>query len=108
MTEQAYADRLRALQHAGEILWHRFEGIKLCNSGRGEWDGAARGEGFWQDDASAKTKVAVDQCPFRFIAVRGSSRVLTGEGGRSCVTLAAICASRRNYIIRAVRFEGGR
>ncbi|MCX3876357.1 hypothetical protein NAH03_02450 [Stenotrophomonas maltophilia] len=26
-TEAAYAERLRALQAAGEVQWHRFEGI---------------------------------------------------------------------------------
>jgi hypothetical protein len=28
-TEAAYAERLRQLQAAGEIQWHKFEGIKL-------------------------------------------------------------------------------
>lgn len=28
-TEAAYAARLRALQAAGEVQWHRFEGMKL-------------------------------------------------------------------------------
>jgi len=81
-TEAAYAERLRALQHAGEILWHRFEGIKLRLADNTFFTPdfavlAADGvmelhevKGFWQDDARAKIKIAADQYPFRFIAVR--------------------------------------
>ncbi len=81
-TEAAYAERLRALQHAGEILWHRFEGIKLRLADNAFYTPdfavlAADGvmelhevKGFWQDDARAKIKIAADQYPFRFIAVR--------------------------------------
>ncbi len=81
-TEKAYAERLRALQHAGEILWHRFEGIKLRLADNTFYTPdfavlAADGvmelhevKGFWQDDARAKIKIAADQYPFRFIAVR--------------------------------------
>jgi len=81
-TEAAYAERLRALQHAGEILWHRFEGIKLRLADNTFYTPdfavlAADGvmelhevKGFWQDDARAKIKIAADQYPFRFIAVR--------------------------------------
>lgn len=71
-----------ALQHAGEILWHRFEGIKLRLADNTFFTPdfavlAADGvmelhevKGFWQDDARAKIKIAADQYPFRFIAVR--------------------------------------
>lgn len=81
-TEAAYAEHLRALQHAGEILWHRFEGIKLRLADNTFYTPdfavlAADGvmelhevKGFWQDDARAKIKIAADQYPFRFIAVR--------------------------------------
>lgn len=81
-TEAAYAERLRAMQHAGEILWHRFEGIKLRLADNTFYTPdfavlAADGvmelhevKGFWQDDARAKIKIAADQYPFRFIAVR--------------------------------------
>lgn len=81
-TEKAYAERLRELQHAGEILWHRFEGIKLRLADNTFYTPdfavlAADGvmelhevKGFWQDDARAKIKIAADQYPFRFIAVR--------------------------------------
>lgn len=81
-TEAAYAEHLRALQHAGEILWFRFEGIKLRLADNTFFTPdfavmAADGvmemrevKGFWQDDARAKIKIAADQYPFRFIAVR--------------------------------------
>lgn len=81
-TEAAYAEHLRALQYAGEILWHRFEGIKLRLADNTFYTPdfavlAAEGvmelhevKGFWQDDARAKIKIAADQYPFRFIAVR--------------------------------------
>lgn len=81
-TEAAYAEHLRALQHAGEILWFRFEGIKLRLADNTFYTPdfavlAADGvmelhevKGFWQDDARAKIKIAADQYPFRLIAVR--------------------------------------
>ena len=81
-TEAAYAEHLRALQHAREILWFRFEGIKLRLADNTFFTPdfavmAADGvmemrevKGFWQDDARAKIKIAADQYPFRFIAVR--------------------------------------
>lgn len=81
-TEQAYAERLRALQAAGQIQWYRFEGVKLRLADKTFYTPdfavmAADGviemhevKGFWQDDARAKIKIAADQYPFRFIAVR--------------------------------------
>ncbi|MBN8791713.1 MAG: DUF1064 domain-containing protein [Stenotrophomonas nitritireducens] len=81
-TEAAYAEYLRALQHSGEILWFRFEGIKLRLADNTFYTPdfavlAADGvmemrevKGFWQDDARAKIKIAADQYPFRFYAVR--------------------------------------
>lgn len=80
-TEQAYRDHLEALKHAGEVLWYRFEGVKLRLADNTFYtpDFAvmlANGEmemrevkGFWADDARVKIKVAADQYPFRFIAV---------------------------------------
>jgi hypothetical protein len=81
-TEQAYADRLRALEQAGEILWHKFEGIKLRLADNTFYTPdfavlAADGvmelhevKGFWQDDARAKIKIAAALYPFRFLAVK--------------------------------------
>lgn len=81
-TEQAYAKHLQDLQHAGEILWHRFEGMKfrladntfytpdfmvMLSTGALE---AHEVKGHWQDDARAKIKVAAEMYPVRFIAVK--------------------------------------
>lgn len=89
-TEQAYADRLRALELAGEILWHKFEGIKLRLADNTFYTPdfavlAADGvmelhevKGFWQDDARAKIKIAAAMFPFRFFAVKVKAK---REGG---------------------------
>jgi hypothetical protein len=81
-TEVAYADRLRALEQAGEILWHKFEGLKLRLADNTFYTPdfavlAADGvmelhevKGFWQDDARAKIKIAAALYPFRFLAVK--------------------------------------
>lgn len=81
-TEQAYADRLRALGQAGQILWYKFEGIKLRLADNTFYTPdfavlAADGvmelhevKGFWQDDARAKIKIAAALYPFRFLAVK--------------------------------------
>ncbi|KVO11800.1 hypothetical protein WJ73_19525 [Burkholderia ubonensis] len=80
--EKAYSERLALLRHAGEVLWFKFEPIKLrlADNTFYEPDFAvmvASGElemhevkGFWTDDARVKIKVAADQFPFRFIAVQ--------------------------------------
>lgn len=81
-TEAAYAERLRALQAAGEVQWHRFEGMKLRLADNTFYTPdfavmAADGvmechevKGHWQDDARAKIKIAAAMYPFRFIAVK--------------------------------------
>ncbi|MEW3279069.1 DUF1064 domain-containing protein [Escherichia coli] len=79
-TESAYCQHLELRKRAGEIVWYRFEGIKLRLADNTFYtpDFAvmlATGEmelhevkGFWTDDARVKTKVAADQYPFRIIA----------------------------------------
>ena len=81
-TEAAYDAHLAQLQHAGQILWRKFEGLRLRLADNTFYTPdfavmAADGviechevKGFWQDDARAKIKVAADLYPFRFIAVR--------------------------------------
>lgn len=81
-TEAAYDAHLAQLQHAGQILWRKFEGLKLRLADSTFYTPdfavmAADGviechevKGIWQDDARAKIKVAADLYPFRFIAVR--------------------------------------
>lgn len=76
-----YCQHLELRKRAGEIVWYRFEGIKLRLADNTFYtpDFAvmlATGEmelhevkGFWTDDARVKTKVAADQYPFRIIGV---------------------------------------
>lgn len=79
-TEALYETMLEAMRVAGDVLWYRFEGVKLrladntfytpdfavmLSSGVMEMHEV---KGFWQDDARVKIKVAADLYPFRFIA----------------------------------------
>lgn len=69
-------------KHAGLILWWRFEGIKLRLADNTfitidfpvmRADGLLEMrefKGFWTDDARAKTKIAAEMYPFRFVAVK--------------------------------------
>jgi hypothetical protein len=80
-TEAAYRDILWARQVAGEILWFRYEAVKLRLADNTFYTPdffvmLANGEmevhevkGHWEDDARVKIKVAAAQFPFRFIAV---------------------------------------
>lgn len=86
-TEQEYAQRLRLLQHAGEILWWKFEPIKfrlaaatfytpdfLVMTGDGFLE-CHEVKGFWTDDARVKIKVAATTYPmFAFLAVRKQAK----------------------------------
>lgn len=80
-TEAAYDAHLKLLTHAGTVLWHRFEAVKLRladntfytadffvlpKSGYLE---VHEIKGHWQDDARVKIKVAASIYPFKFIAV---------------------------------------
>ena len=81
-TEQAYAAHLELKRIAGEIVWLRFEGVKLRLADNTFYTPdfavmAADGvielhevKGFWADDARVKIKVAAEQYPFRFKAVK--------------------------------------
>lgn len=81
-TETAYAEHLKLMQAAGEILWWRFEGMKfkladntfytpdftvLCADGTLE---AHEVKGYMLEDANVKVKVAAEMYPLRFIIVR--------------------------------------
>ena len=85
-TEQAYASDLEALRLAGRVLWFRFEGLKLrladntfytpdfavmASDGQLECHEV---KGFWAEDARVKIKVAADQYPFRFVAVKARAK----------------------------------
>ncbi len=80
-TEKAYADYLRTLQMAGEVLWFRFEGIKLRLAdntfltvdfavlpvtGVLEMHDVKGAKGIVTDDSKVKMRVAADQYPLVF------------------------------------------
>lgn len=80
-TEAAYDLHLSLLQHAGEIIWHKFEGMKFRLADKTFYtpDFALMRpdrsieihevKGYWRDDAKVKIKVASEMYPFRFVAV---------------------------------------
>ncbi|KWK48051.1 hypothetical protein WT81_04960 [Burkholderia stagnalis] len=89
-TEKRYAEHLEARKQTGEIAWYRFEGIKFRLADNTFYtpdfavmlaDGhleAHEVKGHWQDDARVKVKVAADQYPVRFIAVKANSKKAGG------------------------------
>ena len=81
-TEQAYDQRLKLLMHAGEIVWYKFEGIKLRladktfltvdfavmgANGLLEMHDVKGARAIYTDDAKVKMKVAASLYPFRFV-----------------------------------------
>ena len=85
-TEQEYKQHLELLKSAGEIQLIRFEGLKLRLADNTFYtpdfmvlaaDGVVEChevKGFWTDDARVKIKVAADQYPFRFKAVKKQAK----------------------------------
>jgi hypothetical protein len=85
-TEERYDAHLWERRHAGAVLWHKFEAIKLrlADNTFLTVDFAVLGKdgflemhevkGFWQDDARVKIKVAASIYPFRFIAVTAEAK----------------------------------
>ena len=86
-TEQAYElEVLKPAMQDGSISWYRFEGVKLRLADNTFYtpdycvmrsDGTMEMhevKGFWQDDARVKIKVASDNYPFRFIAVKRQAK----------------------------------
>jgi hypothetical protein len=81
-TEAAYEQTLELLKQAGQVLWYRFEGLKLRLADNTFYtpdfavmrdDGTMEChevKGFWQDDAKVKIKVAADAYPFKFFAIK--------------------------------------
>jgi hypothetical protein len=90
-TEARYAEHLEQLMRAGEILWWKFEGVKLrladntfltpdffvMTADRSLWCHEVKGH--WEEDARVKIKVAAALFPFRFIAVKPRAQK-TGGG----------------------------
>lgn len=85
-TEAAYAAHLEVQKSLGDILWYKFEGVKVRLADNTFYtpdfavmthDGSLEMrevKGHWQDDARVKIKVAADQYPFKFIAVKVRSK----------------------------------
>lgn len=84
--EALYEERLTMLRACGEVLWFKFEGVKLRLADNTFYtpdfaviaaDGQLQmheAKGFWQDDARAKIKIAADLYPFKFIAVKKKAK----------------------------------
>lgn len=89
-TEAAYDAHLELRCRAGEIVWRKFEGLKLRLANNTFYtpdfvvmldDGTLEChevKGFWTDDARVKIKVAAALYPFRFIAIKAQTK---REGG---------------------------
>lgn len=85
-TEAGYGQYLELLKRAGEVLWYRFEGVKLRLADNTFYTPdfavmAANGQmelhevkGFWSDDARVKIKVAAEMYPFRFLAIKAKTK----------------------------------
>lgn len=93
-TEAAYERDLKDAVYLGDVAWYRFEGLKLRLAdntfytpdfavmlSNGELE-CHEVKGFWQDDARVKIKVAAEQYPFRFIAVKPLSKKAGGGWSR--------------------------
>lgn len=93
-TEAAYAAHLELQRAAGAVAWFRFEGVKLRLADSTFYTPdfavmAADGvmemhevKGFWTDDARVKIKVAADQYPFRFMALKALPKKSGGGWAR--------------------------
>lgn len=81
-TEAAYAGHLELLKRGGEVLWYRFEPLKLRLA-----DGSFytpdfgvltrdclfelhETKGFWREAARVRIKIAASIYPFKFIAIK--------------------------------------
>lgn len=85
--EESYASKLEAEKRIGDILWWKFEGIKLKLGGgayfcpdfivmtsTGQLE-VHEVKGFWREAAKVRMKTASEMYPFRFIAVSKSKQV---------------------------------
>lgn len=89
-TEEAYARLLDTLIACKDVLWWKFEGVKLRLAANTFYspdflvlrsDGALEChevKGHWQDDARVKIKVAASIYPFKFIAAQPVSKKAGG------------------------------
>lgn len=88
-TEAAYAARLELMLRAGEIIWYKFEGVKLRLADNTFYTcdffvmtkefelqcHEVKGSTFiFEDDAKVKIKVAAEMYPFRFFVAFSRSK----------------------------------
>jgi hypothetical protein len=85
-TEAAYDAHLKSLQHTGEVLWHKFEAVKLRladntfytlrlrRAARLRRARNARGQRLLAGRRAVKIKVAAALYPFRFIVVKARAK----------------------------------
>ena len=85
-TEAAYERDLRDAQALGDVLWYKFEGLKLRLADNTFYtpdfavlasDGVLECheiKGFWTDDARVKIKIAAELYPFRFKALKARAK----------------------------------
>lgn len=85
-TEEAYGRFLDTLIACQDVLWWKFEGVKLRLADNTFYspdflvlraDGSLEChevKGFWQGDARVKIKVAADLYPMQFIAVQALAK----------------------------------
>jgi hypothetical protein len=85
-TEASYEQTLELQKQAGNVLWYRFEGIKLRLADNTFYtpdfavmrdDGVLEChevKGWMMEDANVKIKVAADSYPFRFMVVRARTK----------------------------------
>ena len=85
-TETAYDKHLESLKSDGEIIWHKFEGMKFRLADNTFYtpdfmvlrsDGTLEAhevKGYWMDDARVKIKVAADMYPLKFIAIKAKAK----------------------------------
>lgn len=81
-TEAEYAEYLQGLTYGRDVLWYKFEAIKLRLADNTFYTpdfAVMRSDmtmelhevkGFWQEDAKVKIKVAASLYPFKFIAIK--------------------------------------
>jgi hypothetical protein len=86
-TEAEYARHLELLKRAGEILWYRFEGVKLrladntfytadfaVMNANSEMEMHEVKGGYITDDSKVKIKVAAEMYPFKFFLCQKKSK----------------------------------
>jgi hypothetical protein len=86
-TEASYAERLKILEQAGEVLWWKFHCVNLRLPGgvfyspdflvmdsNGVLEIHEVKGNHWTDDARVKIKVAAASFPFRFLAMKKAKK----------------------------------